>query len=483
MRTKLFVLLFALLPLLSMAELTKQEEIELVKQFIDRIKHDKIDELSQHVQYPLSLSNPLPDIKDSQDFKYRYKDIFDRQLIDEIITSNPAKDWSAMGWRGIMLNDGTLWIDSDGKLSAINYLSTVEKQKRQQLIAKDKNSVHLSIREFYEPVCIIETDRFIIRVDEIEYNTGMFSYRYASWSKGKLMSEKPDLVLSGGELVFDGTGGNHHYLFKNGECTYQCMINVIRATNTPEATLILTKNDKIILSQGGKIRKNESREIEKALTEEELTDNILSQLKLKQTDIQASLFSIKPMPYDKAKSVVVLPKIVYYENDNDFELDAYILVVDNADGKILSTFYESKAWISDAVKLVYISIDFAPYKLNARERAFGIRVNYIGSSRTNPYSSEELSLFTPRENMLERVLSKFEVSSSSGDWDTNCEGNFTDTKTVLMLSSKSTNGYFDIVAKSKIEYTRQFMRNDDCSLEESVENKTVTLKFDGEKYQ
>lgn len=63
-----------------------------------------------------------------------------------------------MGWRGIMLDNGTIWIDSDeGKIIAVNYQSDFEKKLRKELINKEKENVHVSLKTFESPTYKIKT--------------------------------------------------------------------------------------------------------------------------------------------------------------------------------------------------------------------------------------------------------------------------------------------------------------------------------------
>ncbi|MCU4174833.1 hypothetical protein [Carboxylicivirga sp. N1Y90] len=64
-----------------------------------------------------------------------------------------------------------------------------------------------------------ENDKFIIKVDRFEDRT----LRYTSWNKPKEISDSPDLILTGGEVVQQGTGGGYHYIFKNNDWTYTVM--------------------------------------------------------------------------------------------------------------------------------------------------------------------------------------------------------------------------------------------------------------------
>jgi hypothetical protein len=39
--------------------------------------------------------------------------------MEDIITSDIEKDWTKMGYQGIMLNNGTLWLGEEGNLIAV----------------------------------------------------------------------------------------------------------------------------------------------------------------------------------------------------------------------------------------------------------------------------------------------------------------------------------------------------------------------------
>jgi hypothetical protein len=227
----------------------KPEYQKFIKAFIENVKNGKKEAVANIIKYPLERDYPIPAIKNKADFLKRYNDIFDVTLKNEIIKSNPAKDWSQMGWRGIMLNQGSIWIDEDGRLTTINYQSKTEAVLKNKLIANEKGKLHPSIAKFNEPEYVLETSKFKIRID----NLGNENYRYASWSAKQSMSEKPDLVIINGKWFQDGTGGNEHFEFKKGNYIYECHIIVLGEKNSPPARLIITQSGKEILSLNAKI--------------------------------------------------------------------------------------------------------------------------------------------------------------------------------------------------------------------------------------
>jgi hypothetical protein len=227
----------------------KPEYQKFIKAFIGNVKNNKKEAVAAMISYPFKREYPIPTIKNKAEFVKRYNEIFDGKLKSEIIKSNPAKDWSQMGWRGIMLNQGTVWIDEEGRLIAINYQSKFELDLKNKIISIEKRKLHPSISKFKTPECVLETSKFKVRIDDL----GNGNYRYASWSIKKNMSEKPDLVISNGKWFQEGTGGNHRFEFKNGQYVYECYITPMREKDAASASLTIYQNKKEILSQNAKI--------------------------------------------------------------------------------------------------------------------------------------------------------------------------------------------------------------------------------------
>jgi hypothetical protein len=231
------------------AQEAKSEYKIFVKRLIENIKNDNKDAIGDKIVYPLKREYPIPDIVNKADFIKRYSEIFDTTLKNEITKSNSDKNWTDMGLRGTMLNHGSIWLDVDGRLTAVNYQSKFETDLKNKLIASQKKELDPSIAFFQTPVCILETVKFKIRID----NLGNKNYRYASWSIDKKMSEKPDLIVYRGELVVEGIGGNHQYVFEKDNFKYECAFIILGEKNSPPARLTIYQGSKKILSEDAKI--------------------------------------------------------------------------------------------------------------------------------------------------------------------------------------------------------------------------------------
>lgn len=224
----------------------KKSEIGNIQKLIKLFQTKNIVGISKMVHYPLEREYPIPSVKNEADFKKRFSQIFDQKLI-AIIANSKIDQWSEVGWRGIMLNSGDLWIESDGKIIAINYQSAFEAKQKKDLINKQKAKLHTSLKSFLVPVYKIKTKSYLIRIDEQANN----KYRYASWKIGSSESSKPDLILTDGNWENDGSGGNHTITFKKGEYVYTVYRGIIGEKDAPDISLTVEKNGKKILYQGG----------------------------------------------------------------------------------------------------------------------------------------------------------------------------------------------------------------------------------------
>ena len=68
-------------------------------------------------------------------------------------------------------------------------------------------------------------------------------FRYAAWDADKTHDQEPDLILYGGQLIREGSGGDHHYLFANGDYRYVVWVNVLGKNSTPIGFLTVFRVD------------------------------------------------------------------------------------------------------------------------------------------------------------------------------------------------------------------------------------------------
>ncbi|NMF48895.1 hypothetical protein HHL01_12000 [Pseudoalteromonas arctica] len=206
--------------------------------------HDK-PAIAALIRYPLKRRYPIPDIKNEAEFINRFDEVFNDELVAVIASSKIDTDWEKVGWRGIMLNNGVMWVDTGGKIIGINTQNAKEQTLAKSLIEQGKQSLHASINTFEKPVLDWKTANYHVRVDDL----GEHNFRYAVWGINKKPSDKPDMVLLNGDITFEGSGGNHHYTFKNGRYSYVLQVTIIGCDTSPPGWLEVYKDDERLLSE------------------------------------------------------------------------------------------------------------------------------------------------------------------------------------------------------------------------------------------
>lgn len=171
--------------------------------------------------FPIGRRYPLRDIKDSSDMVRRFYQIFDRKFRNRMKSSS-SSDWHNHGWRGDAYGeDGALWVYDS--LTMINYYSPKEKELYRQLVKKEMNSLHKSLRgKGWYPYCCYKdiTDGSILRVDaktrKAEYQIeDIEMFRLSLYSKGYNLKGKPQMVLKGTADI-GGSAQMVDYVFKEG---------------------------------------------------------------------------------------------------------------------------------------------------------------------------------------------------------------------------------------------------------------------------
>ena len=213
----------------SQAFAVEGKDVAKVQNVIEAFKSRNTASIARMVSYPLFAKSNRPAINNEYEFVSRFDEVFDQNLLKSIVTSDARKDWNAVGWRGIMLFDGDLWLDHDGNILSVKQASTYvnnnANQNKQQtkplVMARGRSALHRSVSNYAQSVLEWKTNRYHVRVDDV----GNGRLRYAAWPVNSGTAVKPDIVLSNGRLEVDKTGRNHRYVFINGNFSYYLNVN------------------------------------------------------------------------------------------------------------------------------------------------------------------------------------------------------------------------------------------------------------------
>jgi len=94
-------------------------------------------------------------------------------------------------------------------------IEEVQESNIQSTPLQDKSqSIHSSVQDYSENVLIGESNKFKIRIDQLED----YSYRFSQWIGNKQYMDKPDLIIFNG--IYDGGSEAVTYIFKDGHRKY-----------------------------------------------------------------------------------------------------------------------------------------------------------------------------------------------------------------------------------------------------------------------
>ena len=88
-------------------------------------------------------------------------------------------------------------------------------------------------------VLLWRTENYLMKVDEIT-DAG---YCLTLWEGSKEIDDIPDLILTDGIFVRDGSGGNHYYQFSHHDLVYRCYVVWLGTAESPPGFFITLAED------------------------------------------------------------------------------------------------------------------------------------------------------------------------------------------------------------------------------------------------
>lgn len=129
--------------------------------------------------------------------------------------------------------------------------------------------------------------------------------------------------------------------------------------------------------------------------------------------------------------------------------DLDVMVIDSTSLRPRAGLRLPDVMSSDAIHVDSVGLDTARYNLSPSVRAFGVRSSRSNSSQPNPFSETRLQLLVFTENRLEAITEQIVVSSSGGEWDTRCAGEFHETKRTLEVGHAPTQGWAALTVRER----------------------------------
>lgn len=119
---------------------------------------------------------------------------------------------------------------------------------------KIANSRDKKFQERIPKTVIIKTKKFKIKIDKQPNG----NYLYQSWGANTKISAKPSMIISDGDVIPDGSGGNYYFEFNNNGTLYQVWRNYLTNSTkkAPYTLVVIDSNGETIVRQDAQVVKN-----------------------------------------------------------------------------------------------------------------------------------------------------------------------------------------------------------------------------------
>ena len=136
----------------------------------------------------------------------------------------------------------------------LSFTSTKDNSEISNPTEKIANSRDKKFQERIPKTVIIKTKKFKIKIDKQPNG----NYLYQSWGANTKISAKPAMIISDGDVIPDGSGGNYYFEFNNNGTLYQVWRNYLTNSTkkAPYTLVVIDNNGETIVRQDAQVVKN-----------------------------------------------------------------------------------------------------------------------------------------------------------------------------------------------------------------------------------
>lgn len=201
---------------LAAPDTANHADLDAIERFAGLVEKGKKEEAADLVQFPLRRRNPLPALRNKQEFVASFGDFFDAKTSAALSEALKKKDQALKDWRGTGLDGGMIWA-SGGKITAINLATAKQEKAAAEALRLEKRNTHSSVDKYEAVEFACDAPSHRVRVQRLVGG----NYRYVSWRPGENLSAVPEQVLEKGEAEHLGSGGGTIYRFRDGKTLYE----------------------------------------------------------------------------------------------------------------------------------------------------------------------------------------------------------------------------------------------------------------------
>lgn len=136
----------------------------------------------------------------------------------------------------------------------LSFTNTKDNSEISNPTEKIANSRDKKFQERIPKTVIIKTKKFKIKIDKQPNG----NYLYQSWGANTKISAKPAMIISDGDVISDGSGGNYYFEFNNNGTIYQVWRNYLTNSTkkAPYTLVVIDSNGETIVRQDAQVVKN-----------------------------------------------------------------------------------------------------------------------------------------------------------------------------------------------------------------------------------
>ncbi|MCW3169532.1 hypothetical protein OMO38_13470 [Chryseobacterium sp. 09-1422] len=136
----------------------------------------------------------------------------------------------------------------------LSFTKTKDNSEISNPTEKIANSRDKKFQERIPKTVIIKTKKFKIKIDKQPNG----NYLYQSWGANTKISAKPAMIISDGDVIPDGSGGNYYFEFNNNGTLYQVWRNYLTNSTkkAPYTLVVIDSNGETIVRQDAQVVKN-----------------------------------------------------------------------------------------------------------------------------------------------------------------------------------------------------------------------------------
>lgn len=199
------------------------------------------------VQYPLSREQPLPPIRNKEEFIQNYEDFFNLGSTPVVIASCDDiidKD-GVNGTYGTAR--GEVWVSEEGMIIRINVVTDQQQKKAAAAREEEKKTLYPAIRGYSRVYMECRTKQHFVWVFEKKEKIYYAAWDLSSPDEKVNMHRIPNLFLEG-EVSEHGSSGNTTFTFKNSKYAYDVEYIVIGTENDHD-DIVISKNGEVIRTE------------------------------------------------------------------------------------------------------------------------------------------------------------------------------------------------------------------------------------------